>query len=66
MSPDGDAMAALRRAGARAVYHLLRAGVEGLKAVEAVIDELGTIGKDEAGGEPGGEPAGGRTRIDLE
>ena len=62
MSADGEPMAALRRAGARAVYHLLRAGIESLKAVEAVIDELGTMGKDD----PEGEPGGGRTRIDLE
>ncbi len=31
---------ALRRGRRRAVFHLLRAGVETLKALEAVIDEL--------------------------
>jgi len=30
------------RAGRRAAYHLLQALVESLKAVEAVIEELGT------------------------
>ncbi|MDX1468560.1 MAG: hypothetical protein R3258_04410 [Acidimicrobiia bacterium] len=31
----------LKRAGKRAAVHLIQALVEGLKAVEAVIDELG-------------------------
>jgi hypothetical protein len=35
--------AAVGRAGRRAVYHLLQAAVEGLKALEAVIEELGDI-----------------------
>ena len=40
------------RAGRRAVYHLLQAAVEGLKAVEAVIEEIGGIGeeRDQNGG----------------
>jgi len=37
-------MQAFGRAGRRAVYHLLQAAIEGLKAVEAVIEELGNIG----------------------
>lgn len=37
-------MQALTRAGRRVVYHLIQAAIEGLKAVEAVIDELGNIG----------------------
>ena len=45
MTPDSETAAALRRAGRRAVYHLLKAAVEGLKAVEAVVDELGRVGK---------------------
>lgn len=62
MTDDGETLAALKRAGTRAVYHLLRAGIESLKAVEAVIDELGTIGK-----EPPAEGADEtRTRIELE
>ncbi len=43
MSGAGDRdelRAALHRAGRRAVFHLLRAGVETLKALEALIDEL--------------------------
>jgi hypothetical protein len=36
-------VAAIGRAGRRAVYHLLQAAVEGLKALEAVIEELGDI-----------------------
>ena len=62
MTPDPDIVEALRRAGARAAYHLLRAGVESLKALEAVIDELGSARR---GDDPGPEqPI--RQRIDLE
>lgn len=39
-------MAAATRAGRRAAYHLLQAVVEGLKAVEAVIEEIGGIGEE--------------------
>jgi len=35
--------AAVGRAGRRAAYHLLQAVVESLKAMEAVIEELGGI-----------------------
>ena len=35
----------MARAGRRVVYHLLQAVVEGLKAVEAVIEEVGSIGE---------------------
>ncbi len=48
MSPDSETVAALRRAGRRVVFHLLRAGLEGLKALEAVVDELGHVGRDAA------------------
>jgi len=46
------AVQAMGRAGRRAVYHLLQAAVEGLKAVEAVIEEIGGIGeeRDQNGG----------------
>jgi hypothetical protein len=44
-------VAALKRAGKRAAVHLLRAAVEALKAVEAVVDELGGVGRDEEGDE---------------
>lgn len=37
---------AVSRAGKRAAYHLLQALVEGLKAVEAVIEEIGGIGEE--------------------
>lgn len=47
MPIDGETAEALRRAGRRAVYHLLKAGVEGLKAVEAVVDELASIRREE-------------------
>lgn len=38
--------AAMGRAGRRAGYHLLQAVVESLKALEAVIEELGGIKDD--------------------
>ena len=43
------------------VYHLLQAAIEGLKAVEAVIDEMGSIGEptDEDDANP-------RERIEIE
>jgi hypothetical protein len=39
-----DTSTALRRAGRRVVFHMIQAGIEGLKAVEAVIEEIGAIG----------------------
>ena len=44
MSSESETAAALKRAGARAAFHLLRAGVESLKAIEAIVDELGKVG----------------------
>lgn len=55
-------MAAMGRAGRRAVYHLLQAGIEGLKAVEAVIEEIGAIG-DEDGDH---DQDSGRQKIEIE
>lgn len=62
MTPDPELIEALRRAGTRAAYHLLRAGVEGLRALEAVIDELGTATRPTSSA----DPAPGRERIELE
>lgn len=44
MSSDSEAVEALVRAGRRAFIHLIKAGIEGLKAVEAIIDELAHLG----------------------
>jgi hypothetical protein len=55
---------AVRRAGARAAYHLLRAGVESLKALEAVIDELGQ--ESARGDDATRQPPAGRQQIDIE
>lgn len=54
--------AAVGRAGRRASYHLLQAVVESLKALEAVIEELGGIG-DATDDDGGREP---RQRIEIE
>jgi hypothetical protein len=34
---------ALTRAGRRVAYHMIQAAIEGLKAIEAVIEEIGGI-----------------------
>jgi hypothetical protein len=54
-------MQAFGRAGRRAAYHLLQALVEGLKAVEAVIEEVGRIGDDDET-----DNTATRTRIEIE
>lgn len=43
MTGEPETLAALRRAAVRVAYHLLRAGVESLKAIEAVVEELGSV-----------------------
>jgi hypothetical protein len=58
VSKESDTLAALRRAGKRAIYHLAMAGVEGLKALQAVVDELANIDRD--------DPEGGVQRIEVE
>lgn len=55
-------MDALGRAGRRAAIHLVQAMVEGLKAVEAVLDELRSAGEERNGGS--GESR--RQRIEIE
>lgn len=62
MKEQSSAAAAINRAGRRVVYHLLQAAVEGLKAVEAVIEEIGSIG-DETD-QDGDRPT--RQRIEIE
>jgi hypothetical protein len=57
-----DVFETARRAGKRALIHLIQAAIEGVKAVEAVIDEIGHMGQNE---EQAGEHN--RTeRIDVE
>jgi hypothetical protein len=62
MREQSDTMQALGRAGRRAGYHLIQAVIEGLKAVEAVFEEVSKIGdkQDTTTEEPP------RTRIDIE
>ncbi len=60
MADQSDAMQALGRAGRRVVYHLLQAAIEGLKAIEAVIEEVGSIGEHNDDEQPP------RTRIEVE
>lgn len=52
--------AALLRAGRRVAFHMIQAAIEGLKAIEAVIEELGGIADN------GEDEADGRQRIEIE
>ena len=61
MKEQSEAMQALIRAGRRAAYHLLQAVIESLKAVEAVIEEVGRIGDED-----GANQTETRTRIEIE
>lgn len=63
MNPESETLAALKRAGVRAAFHLLRAGVESLKALEAVVDELGKVG---AVRDDDTRPSDGPVRIEVE
>jgi hypothetical protein len=63
MREQSDAMQALGRAGRRAGYHLIQAVIEGLKAVEAVFEEMSRIGDKN---EPETPSDGARTRIEVE
>jgi hypothetical protein len=62
MAEGSDPREALGRAGRRAAYHLLQAVIEGLKAVEAVIEEVGSINRSDDSAGDGVE----RTRIEVE
>ena len=61
MSEPSPSLAALSRAGRRAAFHLIQAAIEGLKAIEAVIEEVGSIGESS-----GQDVAEARKRIEIE
>ena len=63
---ESETLNAVKRAGSRVVYHMLRAGVESLKAVEALVDELGKVGKAEDGQENAEPESSGRVRVELD
>ncbi len=63
---ESETLNAVKRAGSRVVYHMLRAGVESLKAVEALVDELGKVGRPQDGGDHEEPESGGRVRIELD
>ncbi len=60
---ESETVNAFKRASSRVVYHLLRAGVESLKAVEVLVDELGKVGKHDEAPPPEQQ---GRVRIDVD
>ena len=65
MAENGQSptVAALSRAGRRVAFHMIQAAIEGLKAIEAVIEEIGGIGdeRDHYDGDPSS-----RQRIEIE
>ncbi len=61
MGVDSDTAEALRRAAVRALFHLMKAAVESLRAVEAVVEELGSVAK-----RGGVEPEPGPEHIEIE
>lgn len=63
MADQSPTVAALSRAGRRAAFHLIQAAIEGLKAVEVIIEEIGGIGDD--GDHHVGETSP-RQRIEIE
>lgn len=63
MSEHSPTTQALARAGRRVAYHMIQAAVEGLKAVEAVIEEIGSIA-DEGQNEEAESSK--RQRIEIE
>lgn len=63
MKETSPTMAALGRAARRVTYHMVQALVEGLKAVEAVIEEIGGIGD---GADQDGQDRDQRQRIEIE
>lgn len=63
MKEQSPIVAALGRAGRRVVFHMIQAAIEGLKAVEAVIEEIGGIGD---GADQDGEKPESRQRIEIE
>lgn len=63
---ESETLNAVKRAGSRVVYHMLRAGVESLKAVEALVDELGKVGKSVGESEREQSESSGRVRIELD
>lgn len=63
MDEQSPTVAALSRAGRRAAFHMIQAAIEGLKAVEAVIEEIGGI-RDEGDHHGGRKET--RQRIEIE
>lgn len=63
MTDQSPTVAALSRAGRRVAYHMIQAAIEGLKAVEAVIEEIGGIGDERDHHEADSST---RQRIDIE
>lgn len=57
-----DLFETARRAGKRALIHLIQAAIEGVKAVEAVLDEIGQMGQNEDDSGPQSRTQ----RIDVE
>jgi hypothetical protein len=61
MRDRDEVLATLNRAGRRALIHLVQAAIEGVKAVEAVLDEFGKMGDNDEK-----QPSNGTERIEVE
>ncbi|HEX7100336.1 MAG TPA: hypothetical protein VF377_13985 [Acidimicrobiia bacterium] len=61
---DAETVEALKRAAQRAMIHLLKAGIESVRALEAVIEELSHLRHDSD--EPADDGAPRRERIEIE
>lgn len=61
---ETETLEVLRRAAQRALIHLLKAGIESVKALEAVIDELSSL--RHPSDEPSDNGAPRRERIEIE
>lgn len=63
MKEHSPTVTALTRAGKRVAFHMIQAGIEGLKAIEAIIEEIGAIA-DQSDQTEGDQDQ--RRRIEIE
>jgi hypothetical protein len=63
MRDQSPTVTALSRAGRRVAFHMMQAAIEGLKAIEAVIEEIGAISDEPHQDE---SRSSGRERIEIE
>jgi hypothetical protein len=62
MSDQSETVQALGRAGRRVAFHLIQALIEGLKAAEAIMEEISAMRDKNVGSDQKSK----RTRIEIE